>query len=573
MVARPKTVMVIVVVALAALFAHRSLTSDNARVGSWKNVHPLPDVEIEQSARHPELANTRKAAITDAVSPPADKKPKVASLPSVAETSPNIRPNAPPPATKQAPHRAATDKRENLLANSNHNRTKNPFFNPDRAKDNSAKNRVISLPETQTSSQPQVAGPIASKPATADNSPARTQDAAATSSDSATAQLDSPSVVDLTSEFTPPAMPPVPNLAVLEDEKQPADKLAEPPDPPLLAELRDTAKPGAETNKKQVGEPSKPSAMAVNKSVASATHHQRGLPDVPAVVSQRAREHISYGISLARRGANYAARQEFLQALRLITESRDVHVGTRQHTRQLAAALTALRESDDFVNAETTSQLMLDLQPILATHASQVLDANQIDGITPIQAMQAYGDFAVKQFSDACGRSAVASESLHSLGQLLNQTAAIDPSGRQGDRAKAMVMFQASLQVDPTNYRSANELGVLMARNGRWQQAKRLFIDSLRISQTREAWQNLAKVHQILGEHSLSGLAQKELRSLMANARRTASDDSVREVSAQEFDAGPENVELSGTSSPRTAQAADGETKTNRFINTLKQLF
>ena len=82
------------------------------------------------------------------------------------------------------------------------------------------------------------------------------------------------------------------------------------------------------------------------------------------------------------------------------------------------------------------------------------------------------------------------------MGKLMTTSASFDPSGKPMDRTKAMVMHRVALSTDNSNFNSANELGVLLADNGRWQQASQLFGQSLRIRQSATTWNNLAKAHQ-----------------------------------------------------------------------------
>ena len=88
--------------------------------------------------------------------------------------------------------------------------------------------------------------------------------------------------------------------------------------------------------------------------------------------------------------------------------------------------------------------------------------------------------------------------------------------------AKAMVYHQAALNTDGNNFRSANELGVLMARNGQLEQAKQLFKTSLRVKQMPHAWKSLAIVHQRMGEPQLAALAQNEMSLAMNRSVLTA---------------------------------------------------
>ena len=64
-----------------------------------------------------------------------------------------------------------------------------------------------------------------------------------------------------------------------------------------------------------------------------------------------------------------------------------------------------------------------------------------------------------------------------------------------------------------------------MAKNGKWTEAHDLFTASLKSHESAEAWINLARTHEKLGETELAKLADQEYRSMMEvdpgqNARR-----------------------------------------------------
>jgi tetratricopeptide (TPR) repeat protein len=82
---------------------------------------------------------------------------------------------------------------------------------------------------------------------------------------------------------------------------------------------------------------------------------------------------------------------------------------------------------------------------------------------------------------------------------------------------KAIVFYQAALLVDPRNFMAANELGVLLANYGKYDQAMAAFVQSLKVSPQPVTWQNLAVVHAQLGQ---TELAQRAMREAALAARR-----------------------------------------------------
>ena len=67
-------------------------------------------------------------------------------------------------------------------------------------------------------------------------------------------------------------------------------------------------------------------------------------------VDSRARERIKYGDSLARRRSFYAAREEFILSLLLISNSHGDESTNNAHAERLAQALTAIDEVEDFTS-------------------------------------------------------------------------------------------------------------------------------------------------------------------------------------------------------------------------------
>jgi len=227
-------------------------------------------------------------------------------------------------------------------------------------------------------------------------------------------------------------------------------------------------------------------------------------------VAQRAAHHVEYGKSLARRGAGFAARQEFYSALQVIAHANDEKIDSHAHTAALRSAIIAFKEAEDFVVTDAESQMGLRVSRVIETHRSGLLTQNEATNLTPVEAMQLYFRFAQEQFGLAGGRHVVSAEALFCLGKLHSVMQQHAPGSGRLETAKAIVYHRAALTNDATNYRSAGELGVLMARMGQLEDAKTLFKQSLRIQSTPQAWENLAKVHERLGETKLAQLAQSE---------------------------------------------------------------
>lgn len=220
------------------------------------------------------------------------------------------------------------------------------------------------------------------------------------------------------------------------------------------------------------------------------------------VTTQRCVNHIEYGKSLARRGAAFAAREEFFSALRLIAQSNDAQSRSTSYTLALRDAVTALNESDDFFKEIAHEGIDVDVAFVVDAHASKIIPMDRAQGLSSAIAIQAYFDFARRRMNDAFGENVVASEALYSLGKLFTVAATHDLTGNPLDYSKSIVMHYAAIDSDPKNYRSSNELGVLMARNGRLEKARDLFRDSLIVQKMPQTWRNLAIVHERIAKTS-----------------------------------------------------------------------
>jgi len=83
-----------------------------------------------------------------------------------------------------------------------------------------------------------------------------------------------------------------------------------------------------------------------------------------------------------------------------------------------------------------------------------------------------------------------------------------DPGTVVVAEAKAIVFFQAALLVNPRNYLASNELGVLLAQGGHYEDARTALEHSASIRQQPAIWHNLAVVYQRLGLADLARRAQ-----------------------------------------------------------------
>ena len=264
-------------------------------------------------------------------------------------------------------------------------------------------------------------------------------------------------------------------------------------------------------------------------------------------------------VKLAQRGALYSARAELLDALRLLAQSHDAHSGTTQRTGALAAALTAMDESDDFT--PTKAGAAVNSGDMIRAHQTPVLKRIDAARLAPLTCSQHYFAYAQQQLAEATDGQAAAANTLSLLGMVHGHLAGESTGGRSSHTARAIVFHQATLALDPKHYRSANELGVLWARCGEWAAARAVLLTSLQSQPTPSAWHNLAAVHERLGENGLAQLARNEAKMLSSKTPAEAGLPSVEWVDPVTFAAKtPADATLAGEKSIRVSAASHSAT-------------
>lgn len=287
-----------------------------------------------------------------------------------------------------------------------------------------------------------------------------------------------------------------------------------------------------------------------------------GLPDS---IAHKAVHNIEYGKSLSRRGAAYAARQEFYSSLRILAQAHDTQAGGTNYTLALRDGIIALKEAEDFIVSDTETQIGLNVSAVIEGHSTKIISAAEAGNMTAIEAMQRYFSFASHQMRIASGQNVVAAEAFYCLGKLHTVQAKFGANPSKLDIAKAIVFHQTAMEADNSNFRSANELGVLLANSGRLQESQNMLKRSLQIQQLPQAWQNLAVVHQRSGQPQLAQLAHQEYLIASKSLAGGNNLDTIRWVEPTNFNQGTpmelrQNVaQLPTQDEPRKASPSIGQ--------------
>jgi tetratricopeptide (TPR) repeat protein len=230
-------------------------------------------------------------------------------------------------------------------------------------------------------------------------------------------------------------------------------------------------------------------------------------------IAQQADRQIRRGFELAGRGAYFAARSEFIKALRLVAEGLDTEHQTEAHSRSLALALTAMSEAEDFIPAGSRLEGDLKLRAIIEGHRTPVLKNAATENLTPLSALKCYFTFAQEQLAAAAGSEVAGSMALHALGKLHAALAGPHENNVRAAEAKAVAFYQAALLVYPQNYMAANDLGVLLARCGDYREAEGALKYSLSIHRQSTSWHNLAVVYRQEGQAASAREADRRWRA------------------------------------------------------------
>jgi len=219
--------------------------------------------------------------------------------------------------------------------------------------------------------------------------------------------------------------------------------------------------------------------------------------------------HTQRAFELAALRAYFSSRAEFIQALRLVAQALDTENQSTAYGRALAAGLTAMHEAQDFLPGGSRLEADLDIPAILAGHRTPVLKGVDARSLTPQIAMQSYFTFAQEQLGFAAGEELAASVACDGLGKVHAAVADRQGEAIRAATPKAMAFYQAALLINRLNYMASNDLGVLLARGNRYEDARTAVEHSLSIQPNSVGWRNLALIYQRLGN---TDLAEKAAR-------------------------------------------------------------
>jgi hypothetical protein len=140
-----------------------------------------------------------------------------------------------------------------------------------------------------------------------------------------------------------------------------------------------------------------------------------------------------------------------------------------------------------------------------------------------------------------------------------------------------MTMYSAALQSCPNNHLAANELGVLVCRNGRASEAAALFMQAIDFAPSAVAYHNLAIAQQRGGQMALAAANELESQRLAAEERARGEISrraGVRWVTPDEMARASQPINRTATpiSQPGPQPAAPVKSTWQRVVDSTKSL-
>jgi hypothetical protein len=305
-----------------------------------------------------------------------------------------------------------------------------------------------------------------------------------------------------------PAKSAQPEVTADEEQREREDHVA---DAPMVSSAANDEPPALATPIEQ--DKDNPHMAEAELLLADAT--ASGAP-TGAVVCERAQARIRRGYTLAQRGANFAARREFLQVLQMIAEAKDQKHGAARRTIALANGLRTLEEAGDFMPRGPAVDGDLRLDVIISSHRTPVAKTAAAAELMPQQLADLYFRYAQLQLGGAVAGEPAGSMALHVLGKVYSQLGKIEPEAYpQADRC-AFALQQAALLARDDNHLAAHELGVLLAESGHYIEAEYLLAQVAATQPHPVVFRNWARVQRKLGQEHLAVMSEQQAQSLAA---------------------------------------------------------
>lgn len=241
-----------------------------------------------------------------------------------------------------------------------------------------------------------------------------------------------------------------------------------------------------------------------------------------AMVSEQALAKIRRGYKLAQRGAYFAAREQFVEVLRMIAEAKDQKRGVSRRSVALANGLRALEEAADFTPRGAGIDDRLDFAVIIASHRTPVAKSGAGD-LMPQQLADLYYRYAQLQLGASVAGEPAGSMALHALGKLYSQIGRAEPGRIVQAERRAFSLQQAALLAREDNHLAAHELGVLLAEAGHFVDSEYILAQVAAREPHPVVYRNLARIQRKLGREDLATFSDSQAHQLAAQGMSSVS--------------------------------------------------
>jgi hypothetical protein len=235
-----------------------------------------------------------------------------------------------------------------------------------------------------------------------------------------------------------------------------------------------------------------------------------------AMVIEHAQAKIRHGFALGQRGANFAARAEFIDVLRMIAEAKDQKHGASRRTTALANGLRALDEAGDFAPRGAEPESGVRLAVILQSHRTPIAKEAGAGKLLPAQLTDKYFHYAQLQLGASVAGEPAGSMALHALGKLYSQLERVEADKHPLADRKAFALQKAALLAREDNHLAAHELGVLMAESGHYAESEYVLNQVAMREPHPVVFRNLARVQRKLGLTQLADASEWQAQALAA---------------------------------------------------------
>lgn len=252
------------------------------------------------------------------------------------------------------------------------------------------------------------------------------------------------------------------------------------------------------------------------------------LTDTPTTeqVGKLAAKDVREAFNLGRHGALFAARSRFVAVLRKIALAKDAEHSTDRHSVALAAGIRALDEAADFIPRGDALATDLDVHAIAQSHMTPLLkDEEHGRWALPHEAIARYHRYAQHKLAAAVSGDQAGSMALHGLGKSYARLATLGEAA-EAERT-SLTMYRSAVMAHEGNYLAANELGVGLAKAGRYKTAEKALQQAIACGGKSTVYANLAVVQQKLGQTRLAQATQD--RAAQLASREMAAGDFSRE--------------------------------------------